>query len=53
MALSGTIAVLLLVSIAVVLVLFFDFIPVGLWISAYFSGVAVSLLTLVVCGYAR
>ena len=47
MELSGAVAVLMLVGIAVVLFLFFYFIPVGLWISAYFSGVAVSLLTLV------
>ena len=47
MELSGAVALLLLVGIAVVLFLFFYFIPVGLWISAYFSGVAVNLLTLV------
>ncbi|MGH8065139.1 MAG: flotillin-like protein FloA [Candidatus Entotheonellia bacterium] len=47
MELSGAVAVLMLVGIAVVLFLFFYFIPVGLWLSAYFSGVAVSLLTLV------
>jgi uncharacterized protein YqfA (UPF0365 family) len=47
MELSGAVAILILVSIAVVFLLFFYFIPVGLWISAYFSGVAVSLLTLV------
>lgn len=47
MELSGAVAVLMLVGIAVVLFMFFYFIPVGLWISAYFSGVAVSLLTLV------
>jgi uncharacterized protein YqfA (UPF0365 family) len=47
MELSGAIAILILVSIVVVFLLFFYFIPVGLWISAYFSGVPVSLLTLV------
>jgi uncharacterized protein YqfA (UPF0365 family) len=47
MELSGAVAVLMLIGIAVVFFMFFYFIPVGLWISAYFSGVAVSLLTLV------
>jgi uncharacterized protein YqfA (UPF0365 family) len=47
MELSGAVALLLLIGIAVLLSLFFYFIPFGLWISAYFSGVAVSLLTLV------
>jgi uncharacterized protein YqfA (UPF0365 family) len=47
MELSGAVAVLILLGIAVVFLLFFYFIPVGLWISAYFSGVAVSLFTLV------
>jgi uncharacterized protein YqfA (UPF0365 family) len=47
MDLSGAVVVLLLIGIVLVLVLFFYFIPFGLWISAYFSGVAVSLLTLV------
>jgi hypothetical protein len=37
MELSRSVAVLMLVSIAVVLFLFCCFIPVGLWISAYFS----------------
>ena len=47
MELSGAVALLQLIGIAVLLSLFFYFIPFGLWISAYFSGVAVSLLTLV------
>jgi uncharacterized protein YqfA (UPF0365 family) len=38
---------ILLLGIVVVLSLFLYFIPVGLWISAYFSGVPVSLFTLV------
>jgi len=45
MAYLGTI---LLVGIIVIFVsLFFSFIPVGLWITALFSGVKVSILTLV------
>jgi uncharacterized protein YqfA (UPF0365 family) len=47
MELSGAVVLLMLIGLAVVFILFFYFIPVGLWISAYFSGVAVNLLTLV------
>lgn len=39
--------VFLVVSLIVFLVLFFTFIPVGLWITAFFSGVKVKLSTLV------
>jgi uncharacterized protein YqfA (UPF0365 family) len=47
MDLSAVAVVILLIGVIVVLSLFFYFIPVGLWISAYFSGVPVSLFTLV------
>jgi uncharacterized protein YqfA (UPF0365 family) len=47
MDLSGVAVVILVLGIVVVLSLFLYFIPVGLWISAYFSGVPVSLFTLV------
>jgi uncharacterized protein YqfA (UPF0365 family) len=47
MDLSGMMFVVLLIAIALVLFLFFYIIPIGLWISALFSGVPVSLFTLV------
>ena len=47
MYLSGVAVVILLIGVIVVFSLFLYFIPVGLWISAYFSGVPVSLFTLV------
>jgi uncharacterized protein YqfA (UPF0365 family) len=45
--LSAIVILVVLIGIVVVLSLFFYFIPLGLWISAYFSGVLVSLFTLV------
>jgi uncharacterized protein YqfA (UPF0365 family) len=47
MDLSGAVVILVLIGIGLVLAISFYFIPVGLWISAYFSGVPVSLFTLV------
>ena len=47
MDLSGAVVILMLIGIGLVLAISFYFIPVGLWISAYFSGVPVSLFTLV------
>jgi uncharacterized protein YqfA (UPF0365 family) len=47
MDLSGTMLVVLLIAIALVLFLFFYIIPIGLWLSALFSGVPVSLFTLI------
>ncbi|HXH12580.1 MAG TPA: flotillin-like protein FloA [Alphaproteobacteria bacterium] len=47
MDLSGAVVILLLIGVVAVFALFLYFIPVGLWISAYFSGVPVSLFTLV------
>ena len=38
---------ILAVVIILVLILFFTFVPVGLWITAYFSGVKVGIFTLV------
>jgi uncharacterized protein YqfA (UPF0365 family) len=47
MELSGFVMIVILVGLVLVLFLVFYFIPIGLWISAYFSGVPVSLFTLV------
>lgn len=47
MDLSGTVLVALCIGLALVFLVFFYFIPIGLWISALFSGVRVSLFTLV------
>lgn len=47
MELSGFVMVMVLIGLLLVLFLVFYFIPIGLWISAYFSGVPVSLFTLV------
>ena len=47
MDLSGTVLVVLSIGLALAFVVFFYFIPIGLWISALFSGVRVSLFTLV------
>lgn len=38
---------LLVVIIAVILIIFFRFVPIGLWIMAHFSGVKVPVTTLV------
>ena len=47
MVLSGTLFIALLVGLGGLGLLFFYFIPVGLWITAFFSGVPVSLFTLI------
>ena len=47
MDLSGTVLVALCIGLALAFLVFFYFIPIGLWISALFSGVKVSLFTLV------
>jgi uncharacterized protein YqfA (UPF0365 family) len=45
MDLSGAAVMVLLVVIILGILFFLYFIPVGLWITAYFSGVPVSLFT--------
>jgi uncharacterized protein YqfA (UPF0365 family) len=45
--LSGIIVLIVLIGVVAAVSLFFYFIPVGLWISAYFSGVLVNLFTLI------
>jgi uncharacterized protein YqfA (UPF0365 family) len=41
---SGLIGILLLAFVIIIfLVLFFTFVPVGLWVTAYFSGVQVGI----------
>lgn len=47
MELSGLAVVILLIVVVLLFLLLFYLIPFGLWIAAYFSGVAVSLFTLV------
>ncbi|GIX47374.1 MAG: hypothetical protein KatS3mg131_1585 [Candidatus Tectimicrobiota bacterium] len=47
MAFSGVMAVAVLLGLALALFLFLRFVPLGLWITAYFSGVPVSLFTLI------
>jgi uncharacterized protein YqfA (UPF0365 family) len=47
MDLSGAVGVVLLIVIILAVLLFFYLVPVGLWVTAYFSGVPVSLFTLV------
>ena len=47
MDLSGTVLIALLIGLALISLIFFYFIPVGLWITAFFSGVPVSLFTLI------
>jgi uncharacterized protein YqfA (UPF0365 family) len=47
MELSGLLLLVVVVLVVFVFMMGFYFIPIGLWISAYFSGVAVSLFTLV------
>ncbi|WP_089935650.1 flotillin-like protein FloA [Candidatus Entotheonella palauensis] len=47
MELSNTILIALCVGLALIMFLFFRFVPVGLWITAFFSGVPVSLFTLI------
>ncbi|ETW94576.1 MAG: hypothetical protein ETSY1_34190 [Candidatus Entotheonella factor] len=47
MELSNTILIALCVGLALIMLLFFRFVPVGLWITAFFSGVPVSLFTLI------
>ncbi|MGQ4807961.1 hypothetical protein NKDENANG_01327 [Candidatus Entotheonellaceae bacterium PAL068K] len=47
MDLSGAVGTVLLVVVVLAVLLFFYFVPVGLWVTAYFSGVPVSLFTLI------
>lgn len=47
MELSSTVLIALCVGLALLFLLFFRFVPVGLWITAFFSGVPVSLFTLI------
>ncbi len=47
MELSSTILIALCVGLALIILIFFRFVPVGLWITAFFSGVPVSLFTLI------
>jgi uncharacterized protein YqfA (UPF0365 family) len=47
MDLSGIVLVFVLIGLALLGVVFVYFVPVGLWITAYFSGVPVSLFTLI------
>ncbi len=47
MELSTTVLIALCVGLALVVLLFFRFVPVGLWITAFFSGVPISLFTLI------
>ncbi len=44
---SGAIIIGIAVLIIILVILFFTFIPVGLWITAYFSGVKISIGTLI------
>jgi uncharacterized protein YqfA (UPF0365 family) len=44
--LAGPLALVLLVGAVVVIALFFHFIPIGLWVTAFASGVRVSFFTL-------
>jgi len=41
------ITIFIAMSIIILLVLFFTFVPVGLWITAYFSGVRIKIATLI------
>lgn len=47
MELSTTVLIALCVGLALVILIFIRFVPVGLWITAFFSGVSVSLFTLI------
>ncbi|RMF88754.1 MAG: UPF0365 family protein [Nitrospinota bacterium] len=47
MELTGAIIILILIVLGVGISFFLYFIPIGLWISAFFSGVSVSLFTLI------
>lgn len=47
MDLSGMVLVVLLIGLALLLFFLSYFVPVGLWITAFFSGVQVSLFTLI------
>ncbi|PON14229.1 hypothetical protein C2W62_30165 [Candidatus Entotheonella serta] len=47
MELSSTMLIALCVGLALLVLVFFRFVPVGLWITAFFSGVPVSLFTLI------
>lgn len=42
MELSTTVLIALCVGLALVILIFIRFVPVGLWITAFFSGVPVS-----------
>ena len=44
---SGAIIIGIAVLIIILVILFFTFIPVGLWMTAYFSGVKISIGTLI------
>lgn len=37
----------IVVAVIIFLILFFSFVPVGLWITAYFSGVKIKISTLI------
>ncbi|EOD01883.1 flotillin-like protein FloA [Caldisalinibacter kiritimatiensis] len=47
MAGSFVLTIIIIVAVILFLSLFFTFIPVGLWITAYFSGVKIGIFTLV------
>jgi uncharacterized protein YqfA (UPF0365 family) len=47
MELSGIVLIALIIGLAFIVLLFVYFIPVGLWITAFFSGVPVNLFTLI------
>ena len=47
MELSGIVLMALIIGLALLVLLFVHFIPVGLWITAFFSGVPVNLFTLI------